>query len=163
MGLFFEIFPRAMIKTTTTAVVIGCTTVNKLLFRKVKEFLGRSPVSMLGAGCGTEKPSKMLKDVLESIFLNAEVVVEEDSAKTKMFGKTKSERVVKKEDKTLNSEKTLPKKPVVVPAPEAAKPTLTLLPETTRRSSRAKKPSTKAAAAVTKATGKGTKKRCDVM
>jgi hypothetical protein len=90
-----------------------------------------------------------------------EVVLEEDSAKTKIF--------VKKEDKTLNSEKTLPKKPVVVPAPEAAKPTLTLLPETQRRSSRARKPSTKAAASAVKAatemkkaTGKG-KKRCNVM
>ena len=99
-----------------------------------------------------------------------EVVLEEDSAKTKIFGKTKSKRVVKKEDKTLNSEKTLPKKPVVVPAPEAAKPTLTLLPETQRRSSRARKPSTKAAASAVakatemkKATGKGTKKRCNVM
>jgi len=91
-----------------------------------------------------------------------EVVLEEDSAKTKIF--------VKKEDKTLNSEKTLPKKPVVVPAPEAAKPTLPLLPETQRRSSRARKPSTKAAASAVKAatemkkaTGKGTKKRCNVM
>ena len=99
-----------------------------------------------------------------------EVVLEEDSAKTKIFGKTKSKRVVKKEDKTLNSEKTLPKKPVVVPAPEAAKPTLPLLPETQRRSSRARKPSTKAAASAVKAatemkkaTGKGTKKRCNVM
>ena len=36
-------------------------------------------VYFYGAGCGTEKPSKMLKDVLESIFLNAEVVVEEDT------------------------------------------------------------------------------------
>jgi len=35
-------------------------------------------VYFYGAGCGTEKPSKMLKEVLESIFLNAEVVVEED-------------------------------------------------------------------------------------
>ena len=77
-----------------------------------------------------------------------EVVLEEDSAKTKIFGKTKRlpKSFVKKEDKTLNSEKTLPKKPVVVPAPEAAKPTLPLLPETQRRSSRARKPSTKAAA-----------------
>ena len=98
-----------------------------------------------------------------------EVVVEEDSA-NKIFGKTKSKRVVKKEDKTLNSEKTLPKKPVVVPAPEAARPTLPLLPETTRRSSRARKPSTKAAASAVakatemkKATRKGTKKRCNVM
>ena len=100
-----------------------------------------------------------------------EVVLEEDSAKTKIFGKTKSKRVVKKEDKTLNSEKALPKKPVVVPAPEDAKPTLTLSPETTRRSSRARKPSTKAAAAAVasatemkKATaGKCTKKRCNLM
>ena len=101
-----------------------------------------------------------------------EVVLEEDSAKTKIFGKTKRlpKSFVKKEDKTLNSEKTLPKKPVVVPAPEAAKPTLTLLPETQRRSSRARKPSTKAAASAVKAatemkkaTGKGTKKRCNVM
>ena len=36
-------------------------------------------VYFYGAGCGTEKPSKMLKEVLESIFLNAEVVVEEDT------------------------------------------------------------------------------------
>ena len=101
-----------------------------------------------------------------------EVVLEEDSAKTKIFGKTKRlpKSFVKKEDKTLNSEKTLPKKPVVVPAPEAAKPTLPLLPETQRRSSRARKPSTKAAASAVKvatemkkATGKGTKKRCNVM
>ena len=101
-----------------------------------------------------------------------EVVLEEDSAKTKIFGKTKRlpKSFVKKEDKTLNSEKTLPKKPVVVPAPEAAKPTLTLLPETQRRSSRARKPSTKAEASAVKAanemkkaTGKGTKKRCNVM
>ena len=99
------------------------------------------------------------------------VYKKEDSAKTKIFGKTKRlpKSFVKKEDKTLNSEKTLPKKPVVVPAPEAAKPTLTLLPETQRRSSRARKPSTKAAASAVKAatemkkaTGKG-KKRCNVM
>ena len=38
-----------------------------------------SHIYFYGAGCGTEKPSKMLKDVLESIFLNAEVVVEEDT------------------------------------------------------------------------------------
>jgi N-acetylglucosamine kinase-like BadF-type ATPase len=36
-------------------------------------------VYFYGAGCGTEKPSQMLKEVLESIFLNAEVVVEEDT------------------------------------------------------------------------------------
>ena len=36
-------------------------------------------VYFYGAGCGTEKPSKMLKEVLETIFLNAEVVVEEDT------------------------------------------------------------------------------------
>jgi len=38
-----------------------------------------SHIYFYGAGCGTEKPSKMLKDVLESIFLNADVVVEEDT------------------------------------------------------------------------------------
>lgn len=38
-----------------------------------------SNIYFYGAGCGTEKPSKMLKDVLESIFLNADVVVEEDT------------------------------------------------------------------------------------
>ena len=38
-----------------------------------------SHVYFYGAGCGTEKPSQMLKEVLESIFLNAEVVVEEDT------------------------------------------------------------------------------------
>ena len=99
-----------------------------------------------------------------------EVVLEEDSAKTKIFGKTKSKRKVKK-DKTLNSSEALPLQKVVVPAPEDAKPTKTLLPETTRRSSRARKPSAKAAAAAVakaatemkKATGKGTKKRCNVM
>ncbi len=36
-------------------------------------------VYFYGAGCGTEKPSQMLKEVLESIFLKAEVVVEEDT------------------------------------------------------------------------------------
>jgi len=41
--------------------------------------LNVSHVYFYGAGCGTEKPSKMLKEVLESIFLNAEVVVEEDT------------------------------------------------------------------------------------
>jgi len=98
-----------------------------------------------------------------------EEVVEEDSSAPKIFGKTKSKRVVKK-DKTLGSSEALPLKKVVVPAPDA-KPTLTSLPETTRRSSRARKPSTKfsAAAAVAKAaemkkaTGKGNKKRCNVM
>ena len=81
-----------------------------------------------------------------------EEVVEEDSSAPKIFGKTKSKRVVKK-DKTLGSSEALPLKKVVVPAPDA-KPTLTLLPETTRRSSRARKPSAKfsAAAAVAKAT-----------
>ena len=99
-----------------------------------------------------------------------EEVVEEDSSAPKIFGKTKSKRKVKK-DKTLNSSEALPLQKVVVPAPEDAKPTLTLLPETTRRSSRARKPSAKAAAAAVakaatemkKATGKGTKKTCDVM
>jgi hypothetical protein len=99
-----------------------------------------------------------------------EEVVEEDSSAPKIFGKTKSKRKVKK-DKTLNSSEALPLQKVVVPAPEDAKPTKTLLPETTRRSSRARKPSAKAAAAAVakaatemkKATGKGTKKTCDAM
>ena len=70
--------------------------------------------------------------------------VEEDSSAPKIFGKTKSKRKVKK-DKTPNSSEALPLQKVVVPfLPEDAKPTKTLLPETTRRSSRARKPSAKA-------------------
>ena len=100
-----------------------------------------------------------------------EEVVEEDSSAPKIFGKTKSKRKVKK-DKTPNSSEALPLQKVVVPfLPEDAKPTKTLLPETTRRSSRARKPSAKASAAAVakaatemkKATGKGTKKTRDVM
>ena len=44
-----------------------------------KNKLNVTHVYFYGAGCGTEKPSQMLKEVLESIFLNAEVVVEEDT------------------------------------------------------------------------------------
>jgi len=36
-------------------------------------------VFFYGAGCGTENPRLMLKDVLESIFINAEVDVQEDT------------------------------------------------------------------------------------
>ena len=36
-------------------------------------------VFFYGAGCGTEKPRLMLKGILEIIFANAEVVVEEDT------------------------------------------------------------------------------------
>lgn len=36
-------------------------------------------VFFYGAGCGTEKPRKLLKEVLESIFINAEVEVNEDT------------------------------------------------------------------------------------
>ncbi|MFT4610803.1 MAG: N-acetylglucosamine kinase-like BadF-type ATPase [Glaciecola sp.] len=36
-------------------------------------------VFFYGAGCGTESPRLMLKDVLESIFINAEVDVQEDT------------------------------------------------------------------------------------
>lgn len=39
---------------------------------KVKE------IYFYGAGCGTDKPTKKLKEVFESIFTNAKVVVEED-------------------------------------------------------------------------------------
>ena len=38
-----------------------------------------SHVFFYGAGCGTEKPRLLLKMVLEDIFLNAEVVVKEDT------------------------------------------------------------------------------------
>ena len=38
-----------------------------------------SHIYFYGAGCGTEKPVKMLKGVLQSIFENAEVVVKEDT------------------------------------------------------------------------------------
>lgn len=36
-------------------------------------------VFFYGAGCGTEKPRMMLKEILESIFINAEVDVQEDT------------------------------------------------------------------------------------
>lgn len=36
-------------------------------------------VFFYGAGCGTEKPKMMLKEILESVFINAEVDVQEDT------------------------------------------------------------------------------------
>ena len=41
--------------------------------------LNVSHIYFYGAGCGTEKPVKMLKGVLQSIFINAQVVVKEDT------------------------------------------------------------------------------------
>ena len=41
--------------------------------------LSVSQIYFYGAGCGTEKPVKMLKGVLQSIFENAKVVVKEDT------------------------------------------------------------------------------------
>ena len=41
--------------------------------------LSVSHIYFYGAGCGTKKPVKMLKGVLQSIFKNAEVVVKEDT------------------------------------------------------------------------------------
>jgi len=38
-----------------------------------------SHVFFYGAGCGTEKPKELLKSVLESIFINAYIEVEEDT------------------------------------------------------------------------------------
>ena len=106
-----------------------------------------------------EKREELPRPVAKKMKTKEEEVVEEDSA-PKIFGKTKNKRV--KKEKALGSA-ALPL-PVVVSAPDA-KPTT--LPEM-RRSSRARKPSTKAAAAAVaaatemKATGKG-KKRCNLM
>jgi hypothetical protein len=102
-----------------------------------------------------EKREELPRPVAKKMKTKEEKVVEKDS-NPRIFGK-----MIKKE-KALGSE-ALPL-PVVVSAPDA-KPTT--LPET-RRSSRARKPSTKAAAAAVaaatemKATGKG-KKRCNLM
>jgi N-acetylglucosamine kinase-like BadF-type ATPase len=41
--------------------------------------LNVSHIYFYGAGCGTENPVKMLKGVLQSIFINAQVVVKEDT------------------------------------------------------------------------------------
>jgi len=102
-----------------------------------------------------EKREELPRPVAKKMKIKEEEVVEEDSA-PKIFGKTKNKRV--KKEKALGSE-ALPL-PVVVSAPDAKPMTL---PET-RRSSRARKPSKAAAAALAaatemKATGNG-KKRC---
>src|SRR5210317_532685 len=51
--------------------------------RKSEELVNNSEkvthIFFYGAGCGTENPRDLLKDVLESIFPNAEVSVNEDT------------------------------------------------------------------------------------
>nr|WP_321234902.1 BadF/BadG/BcrA/BcrD ATPase family protein [uncultured Psychroserpens sp.] len=55
----------------------------KKIIRKSKELITFSHevthIFFYGAGCGTEKPKVMLKEALESIFINAEIDVQEDT------------------------------------------------------------------------------------
>ncbi len=50
--------------------------VNMFQLMQVKETV--SEIHFYGAGCGTPKPIAILKNILESIFINAKVVVSED-------------------------------------------------------------------------------------
>ncbi|MBT4915890.1 MAG: N-acetylglucosamine kinase [Formosa sp.] len=76
-----QLFEKQRTKGLNPAIISDSDAFNIIKANNIiyENKLNVTHIYFYGAGCGTEKPVKMLKGVLQSIFINAQVVVKEDT------------------------------------------------------------------------------------